>query len=758
MPVQAHEYDELKLRLERGDGGDFRVLASSSNGETSGRFALPFSDLELENFILRVSRAPRGRRRMESSEMHEAKRFGGRLFESLFQQRVRDLYHSAFAAADREGRGLRITLYLTDVPELMHLPWEYLYDDPNFLAISAWTPVVRYLDLPRPRRPLEVESPLRVLAMVSSPADAVALDVEREKANLEQALEPLVRAGAIELHWLEQATLSALLRELRREEYHIFHYIGHGAYDAGADDGLLLLEDEEERGRAVSGSQLGTILHDCTTLRLAVLNACEGARTARDDPFAGVAASLVQRDIPAVIAMQFEITDDAAIVFAEGFYEAVAAGFPVDAALAEARKAIFAGNNDIEWGTPVLFMRVSDGRIFDVTTTDVPVVAAPRLALSLSADPPQCIAGESVTWRLEARNEGAAPLLDIGVLDGEGRPLEAPFDLEGHAERALTWSSRPRAALDQVVTAGARSAHGERVTAQATGHVDVREPPPPPPPTLPVLPVLPVPGPDVRARPIAGEVVAGVSALVLLVSMALTWVAATPGAAAQSGWSAARYPWLIVAAVVLVLALALWRATGGAKRWATAAGLGIAVAGLVVADRMVLVGPGAAAGRSLAIAAAGGIAYGGWLALAADAGRAGPGRPPRGELLATAGGLVVIGSLWLSWSGANGWKSFALTDIALALLAGVAVLVGPTRLAAGRRLGGSGATAAVLVLLGIVLAGRVVAGYDLKAGRSIPLRDVDWSTGRYAALAGACVVIAGGLLSLAGRGARGRPG
>jgi CHAT domain-containing protein len=116
----------------------------------------------------------------------------------------------------------------------------------------------------------------------------------------------------------------------------------------------------------VSGTQLGTILHDCRSLRLAVLNACEGARTARDDPFAGVAASLVQREIPAVIAMQFEITDQAAVVFGEGFYEAVAAGFPVDAALAEARKSIFADQNDIEWGTPVLFMRVPDGRIFEV--------------------------------------------------------------------------------------------------------------------------------------------------------------------------------------------------------------------------------------------------------------------------------------------------------------------------------------------------------------------------------------------------------
>ena len=29
----------------------------------------------------------------------------------------------------------------------MQVPWEYLYDDPAFLSISMWTPVVRYLDL-----------------------------------------------------------------------------------------------------------------------------------------------------------------------------------------------------------------------------------------------------------------------------------------------------------------------------------------------------------------------------------------------------------------------------------------------------------------------------------------------------------------------------------------------------------------------------------------------------------------------------------
>jgi hypothetical protein len=66
--------------------------------------------------------------------------------------------------------------------------------------------------------------------------------------------------------------------------------------------------------------------------------------------------------------MQFEISDDAAIVFASMFYRRLAAGFPVDASLAGARLAMFAERTDtLEWGTPVLFMRVPDGRLFDLS-------------------------------------------------------------------------------------------------------------------------------------------------------------------------------------------------------------------------------------------------------------------------------------------------------------------------------------------------------------------------------------------------------
>jgi len=506
MPATTRTYDELRLRFEPRDGA-YRVYATAPCGEASGSFELPFADLEIENFVLRASRGAQTRRRMESSQTENARIFGGRLFGALFHDRLRDVYQGALSDADRTGHGLRITLALTDTPELMDLPWEFLYDEPNFLAISVMTPVVRYLDLPRQRRPLGIEPPLRILGMVSSPTDAAPLDTDRERANLDRALGGLVDAGLVELHWLEEATLSALLQELRTEAFHVFHYIGHGMYDHAVDDGVLLLEGEDGRGRPVSGTQLGTILHDCRSLRLAVLNACEGARTARDDPFAGVAASLVQREIPAVIAMQFEITDQAAVVFGEGFYEAVAAGFPVDAALAEARKAIFADQNDIEWGTPVLFMRVPDGRIFEVPSESVPARAT-RLAVGLKATPAVAYRGEEVTWRLGVQNLGRSPLSSLIVVNGEGRRVCGPIELAAGATHEAAWTATATADTDQTVTVGAETARGDKVSGQASAHLAVRDRPaaapvpvPAPPPPVRVREPEPRTPPTTAARP-----------------------------------------------------------------------------------------------------------------------------------------------------------------------------------------------------------------------------------------------------------------
>ncbi|HSN87195.1 MAG TPA: SUMF1/EgtB/PvdO family nonheme iron enzyme, partial [Thermoanaerobaculia bacterium] len=98
------------------------------------------------------------------------------------------------------------------------------------------------------------------------------------------------------------------------------------------------------------------------------LNACETGRTpdgADHDPFAGVATALVLGGVPAVIAMQLPIADEAAITFSRTVYDRLAAGDPVDAAVAEGRQALYAASRDtVEWAIPVLFTRIPDGRIF----------------------------------------------------------------------------------------------------------------------------------------------------------------------------------------------------------------------------------------------------------------------------------------------------------------------------------------------------------------------------------------------------------
>ncbi len=114
----------------------------------------------------------------------------------------------------------------------------------------------------------------------------------------------------------------------------------------------------------MTGRDLGLMIRGHRSLRLVVLNACEGARSARDDPFGGVAQALVRQGIPAVIAMQFEISDPAALVFSQSFYQAIADDLPIDVAMVEARRAMFAHGNEVEWATPVLYLRSPDGRVF----------------------------------------------------------------------------------------------------------------------------------------------------------------------------------------------------------------------------------------------------------------------------------------------------------------------------------------------------------------------------------------------------------
>jgi hypothetical protein len=103
---------------------------------------------------------------------------------------------------------------------------------------------------------------------------------------------------------------------------------------------------------------------------MVVLNSCDSAKANATDRFSSTAATLTRRGIPAVVAMQYEITDQAAITFSRGFYTAVAAQHPVELAVTRARRAIkLTRHNTLEWATPVLYLRSPTGSLFNLTQT-----------------------------------------------------------------------------------------------------------------------------------------------------------------------------------------------------------------------------------------------------------------------------------------------------------------------------------------------------------------------------------------------------
>jgi hypothetical protein len=369
---------DLDLFFERGDDGyRVRVLGSPVGQGQTGVFRSPISELELENFVLRVGRFRAQTRRVEAPPIAAAKQLGGALFEALFTDELRECLRRSIDRASDQHAGVRIRLRMSECPELVELPWELLYDreDDWFLGLSDQTPLVRYVDLPNPPRAIEVTLPLEVLAIRSEPTDYPALHLEGEWAHVRAALDSLVDSGAVRVTELPSATLSELRRALMRQQFHVLHFMGHGAFDERSG-GVLMFTDRSGRAAPVTGGDLGVMLRDHTSLRLAVLNACEGARTDPHDPFAGVAGTLVRRGIPAVIAMQFEATDHAAVEFAPALYGALAAGYPIDGALAEARKAVYAVS-PLEWATPVLHMRTDDAQLFDLPAP-ADVLPAPR--------------------------------------------------------------------------------------------------------------------------------------------------------------------------------------------------------------------------------------------------------------------------------------------------------------------------------------------------------------------------------------------
>ena len=350
------EYKNFNIRIEGKQNGGYPIVVESEDlAEADGVLTLSADCLQVADQLKDLDGLEPG------SPL--PLNFGSSLYECLFKDTVGTTYYRSLGARNGDEQGLRIRLRLT-AAEIASLPWEVLYDRQTkcFLATSDKTPLTRYIDLVEPIRALKIEPPVKVLTLIPS---GTGLDVDTEEKIIEEALGKL---PAVEVSVLkDRVTRAEISNALNEKQYHILHFIGHGEF--ADDEGHLVIDGEDGEHELISAEVFADFFRNEPSLKLVVLNACQGAEVSATKPLAGIAPQLVARGIPAVVAMQYPISDEAAVTFAREFYLKLCAGWnrgQVDAAISHARNRIRMDVDEpLAFATPVLFLRSPTGVIFD---------------------------------------------------------------------------------------------------------------------------------------------------------------------------------------------------------------------------------------------------------------------------------------------------------------------------------------------------------------------------------------------------------
>lgn len=375
---------ELRLEIRRSGVGYLAVVKTASNDEVTNHVFEHDPDSLILNEALWTLDSPRTGLLEVQREASTAvptlsgqteqllKRAGQRLYGYAFGDRetFQQFLHHSETYRDQA----RLTLCLhKDAGELWSLPWEYLHDGTSFLGLSGKLLVsrlplgLRELASPQPRHPV------RVLVVLAGPDNQPELDFERELKVLQTAFDEVQRAGLLQMELLEDATLSSLQERLSRTTYDVLHYAGHAAYSEAKRAGELYFEDDNGRAVAVSAETLRALLVG-RRLKLVVLSACQTAKTGGRQAFDSVATALLRESIPAVLAMQFRVSDLSAIEIGRAFYSQLAHGGSVVEAVHEARAALYHRDQERlpvdrihDWGVPALYVRSPQLRLLSST-------------------------------------------------------------------------------------------------------------------------------------------------------------------------------------------------------------------------------------------------------------------------------------------------------------------------------------------------------------------------------------------------------
>ena len=354
--------------------------------------------MKLELSVTRIFHKVLNKGKKELLEIFEKNDFevlGNMLFKILCnEEAVRTFLYERLALISRDTTA-RCRIFLEfdqNAYDLASLPWEYLRIQGNpeknitpffwgagmdiMTGIFSQYDLIRYVkpDCPPLEQPVITESQhLSVLLVINNPVDKPV-----DKTRLVSCFENIRdKNETFDLYYDEKNLLNPPVDNLKEklkayfktfDGPYVLHFLGHAEMKK-EQQSVIYFTDKNGNAEEIKSEDFAE-LFDGTDPEfrlpvLIVLQACESGQVG--DKGSGIAFSVAKKGIPAIVAMQNEITEDASENFIKQFYKYLLKGDDVARAVTKARTYMAINYNkdqkkseehysDNTFGAPVVYM------------------------------------------------------------------------------------------------------------------------------------------------------------------------------------------------------------------------------------------------------------------------------------------------------------------------------------------------------------------------------------------------------------------
>jgi len=275
---------------------------------------------------------------------------------------------------------------------------------------------------------------MKVLAVFANPRGTNALRLGEEDRKIEECIRLSKHRDNIQLVRKHAVTIDDVRRALLDDDFDVVHFSGHGTGTG------LTFEDNSGRMYIPPRDAVAGLLQEFVPpLQCVLMNACYSTSQGK----------FTSLGVPFTIAMEGAIADDAAIIFAGGFYDSIGAGKDIEFSFRQGIHALRLSGNPAS-RVPRIFRK---GETIEITDQPVgPSVPGTRTLAEVTAVEPQPLLvgfGLDVSGSMEAsidnrvgiqqtRLEGFREALSQGLSNSRDflesvQKTDAPVDLFGYA-------------------------------------------------------------------------------------------------------------------------------------------------------------------------------------------------------------------------------------------------------------------------------------------------------------------------------------